>query len=169
MMRLVALLLLALVPHFALACDRYTIEAIPFEYTHEDEPYEALTARARGVPTFGAVVSTATAGLKGCRLIVGWKDVRLSVASELRANRCAYEHVLSHERMHIRIFEEAAATLVERVSTLLQEKSLPEALNAFFDEVKARHAELDSPREYATNRTACHGAVLALVGLRAAR
>lgn len=127
---------------------------------------------------------------KACGRIVAWVELRLaplrvSVARELPKGSCAYAHVAEHEMKHVAINEHhlqaVAAELTARAASQVAHRTFfgdEEALRAqmlqyvtdswipevrvAMDKVKAQHARLDSPEEYARNETVCGATIGAI-------
>jgi len=153
-------LLCALLSSLAHACDAINVEVLPFtvasDYTRSADE---LGGRV------GLVEVKLTAKVSGCTAVVGYANPVLRVASELRRNQCAFEHVLTHENEHVRIYEEALRTLASRIEA----RSAEDLFKVASEEVLAvlpAHEAHDSPEEYATNATACNGRIAKLVAAR---
>lgn len=141
------------------ACAEPAIEALPFEPVISTRLSHAeLTALGGGDPLAGAVVTLRTAELSddGCTLRAGWSRPVIYIAAELTRNRCAYDHVLTHELEHVRIYTAALQLLPLRIRALMhQGHTAQAAAEQALIEVRAQHAAHDSDEELATNRTAC--------------
>lgn len=135
------------------------IEALPFTPELSTRLSHAeLTALGGGDPLAGAVVTLRTAELSddGCTLRAGWARPVIYIAAELAGNRCAYDHVLTHELEHVRIYTAALQLLPLRIRVLMHQGYAPQAAAELaLLEVRAAHAAHDSDEELATNRTAC--------------
>ena len=106
----------------------------------------------------------------------------VSVASEFEEGSCAHRHVLAHEMRHVEVnrqtLESAAdrmregmrssfgnkvyfgepAELQDRLTRHIREQWLP-WVDAQMKHTMQRHREIDTPEEYARNRTACGGEI----------
>lgn len=142
------------------ACESVEVDVLPFEYAEKPAAFAALS-RVNGGPTFGLVQAAATARLDGCKLVVGYRPATLSVANELRADQCAYDHVMAHELEHVAIYRRALAGAGDRLRAAVPQRGFV-AVEAFFDDVRAAQAAHDSDEEYGANLTACSGRVVAL-------
>lgn len=144
------------------ACTGYTVAVEPLSFTTHDTPVRALQ-RDSSTGFIAYMRATTYVNVIECHILVGYRDVEMHIASELRANSCAYAHVLGHEMTHARIYQvgldEMRATLAERAIVVGPIAAAHEA----FDKVRAAHAAHDSPAEYRLNITACRGAVMRLI------
>jgi hypothetical protein len=108
---------------------------------------DMLDSEMVGYMTARPMVATDEAA---CTLRIFYDSLAIHVASEIAADECALAHVLAHEREHEAIYnrELAAAdgTTVSSAEQVLRR----------IRKAQARH---DSPKEYASNRTACGGAI----------
>lgn len=120
----------------------------------------------------------------GLRVEMGYRDVVIHVASEFQQDPCSFAHVLTHERKHASVnadlLREFVGKAQDRLSSFLRltgtfrvsskveaERLIHEKLQneldllsqALFSENQRRQALVDSPEEYAKNRTACGGRV----------
>lgn len=109
-------------------------------------------------------------------------DFRVAVAKEFKPSTCAFKHILKHEYKHVAVnratLRHAAETLSKELHDSFDHKIFfgPEPvakseLNKLFatqwaprikdllSEGTIKNAEIDSPEEYAGNRTACEGAI----------
>lgn len=95
----------------------------------------------------------------GCSVTVGYRDPMLYVARELRENQCAFRFVLEHEEKHVRLYQEALATLESRVRAATASGLDPfEAATREVLAVGSKHAEHDA--DVGTeNRRACGGQI----------
>lgn len=106
----------------------------------------------------------------------------VSVASEFDEGSCAYRHVLAHEMRHVEVNQQTLASaadrmregmrssfankvyygepaeLQERLTRHIREQWLP-WVDAQMKHTLQRHREIDTPEEYARNRTACGGEI----------
>lgn len=106
----------------------------------------------------------------------------VSVASEFEEGSCAHRHILAHEMRHVQVNQltlSAAAErmregmrqsfgnkiyygepkeLQERLTRHIREQWLP-WVDAQMKHTLQRHREIDTPEEYARNRTACGGEI----------
>lgn len=144
----------------ATAChEPQRIEALPFAPAVDTSlSHDQLTALGGGDPLAGAVVAWRSVQLSddGCTLHAGWERPVIYIAAELTRNRCAYDHVLTHELEHVRIYTAALQLLPLRIRTLMhQGHTAQAAAEQALVEVRAQHAAHDNPDELATNRTAC--------------
>jgi hypothetical protein len=93
------------------------------------------------------------------------------VAQEFKQDACSFDHVLDHEKQHVRIFAEESSQwhsgLQALVRSSLQADLPDEMLRVRIEKfilnadrrVYSRHSRLDSPAEYRENLTACNGRV----------
>lgn len=115
-------------------------------------------------------------------LILRLDPHKVFVANDFSQGSCAYREVMRHEMAHAAVNEKylrKAAnhlerslrshfgnqiyygnikTLQEQLGQAVQEHWMPEVV-AIFDERSKEHAKIDSPEEYAKNRTLCNGAM----------
>lgn len=137
----------------------------------------ALTRQGYGLgSTFARASVTATwhQRLDGCpalALQVAYPVMDVYVASELRQNACAYEHVYAHEMEHVAIYRRWMGQLPARLQALFAQRweslrPLPaqarveaaiELAMAEMRQVRPQHDAFDSHEEYRTNSTACGG------------
>lgn len=106
----------------------------------------------------------------------------VSVASEFQEGSCAHRHILAHEMRHVqvnqltlvnaaermregmrqsfgnKVYYGEAAELQERLTRHIREQWLP-WVDAQMKHTLQRHREIDTPEEYARNRTACGGEI----------
>jgi hypothetical protein len=106
----------------------------------------------------------------------------VSVASEFDEGSCAYRHILAHEMRHVqvnqltlvaaaermrdgmrasfgnKIYHGTAAELQERLTRHIQDQWMP-WVDAQMKHTLQRHREIDTPEEYARNRTVCGGEI----------
>lgn len=150
----------------ASACnaDEIHINVLPFDVqTDFDHTYKQLQEIGVNGGEVGLVKTNAFVRVDGCTATVGWKAPVLYVASELQRDQCAFNHVLEHEQEHVRIYQQAAATLEDRVRASARVKPLFEASVDAVTAVRAAHAAHDSDEEYSRNATACNGQVARLI------
>lgn len=106
----------------------------------------------------------------------------VSVASEFEDGSCAHRHILAHEMRHVQINQLTLAAAAERMREGMQQsfgnkvyygepKELQERLTRHIREqwlpwvdaqmkhTLQRHREIDTPEEYARNRTVCGGEI----------
>lgn len=106
----------------------------------------------------------------------------VSVASEFEDGSCAHRHILAHEVRHVQINQLTLASAAERMREGMKQsfgnkvyygeaKELQERLtrhiqdqwlpwvDAQMKHTLQRHREIDTPEEYARNRTACGGEI----------
>ncbi|MFC3683880.1 hypothetical protein [Hydrogenophaga luteola] len=106
----------------------------------------------------------------------------VSVASEFEDGSCAHRHILAHEMRHVQINQLTLASAADRMREGMQQsfgnkvyygepKELQERLTRHIREqwlpwvdaqmkhTLQRHREIDTPEEYARNRTACGGEI----------
>lgn len=160
----------------AATCKSFTYEVLPLPVAEVyTVPAADITAQAAGVNgslpgvNVGSLVVYNATSISGCKVTVGYVNAILYVASELRANRCAFEHVLRHERGHVTIYRAALSGVEQRLAERIGKSTSPAVALAEaqgeIDEIRALQARHDSPAEYKTNSTACGGVIPALVGL----
>lgn len=106
----------------------------------------------------------------------------VSVAREFKEGSCAHRHILAHEMRHVqinqltlsaaagrmregmqqsfgnKIYYGEATELQERLTRHIREQWLP-WVDAQMKHTLQRHREIDTPEEYARNRTACGGEI----------
>lgn len=106
----------------------------------------------------------------------------VSVASEFEDGSCAHRHILAHEMRHVqvnqltlvaaaermrdgmrqsfgnKVYYGTAAELQERLTRHIQTQWLP-WVDAQMKHTLQRHREIDTPEEYARNRTVCDGEI----------
>lgn len=149
------------------ACAVPAVRVLPIEtITVGHLPHDVLSGAA-GEPVAGAVITRAKAELSAdrCTLVAGWTEPLVLVASELRADACAYAHVLRHELEHVRIYLAALEVLQQRIRALMAAGAEPlAAADAALLAVRDLHADHDNPREMRANHTACAGRIVALLG-----
>lgn len=144
--------------------DDIQINVLPFEVqTDLHHSFRDLQEIGVNAGEVGLVRTRASVRVDGCTATVGWKDPVLYVASELKRDQCAFAHVLEHEQEHVRIYQQAAAVLDERIRVLARDRPLFDASVDAVTEVRAAHAAHDSDEEYARNLTACNGQIARLV------
>lgn len=130
-------------------------------------------------------VSISEAGCRTFSLRVGYEDVVLHVARELKADQCAFDHVFEHEMEHIRIYQRHLEGIEDRIRGRLMKhpgwasrhgapayEVVREAMKLAMQELDAvmvEHNRLDSPEEYGRNAIACEGGVLRLIAARYGR
>lgn len=106
----------------------------------------------------------------------------VSVASEFEDGSCAHRHILAHEMRHVqvnqltlsaaaermregmqesfgnKIYYGTAAELQQRMTRHIQDQWLP-WVDAQMKHTLQKHREIDTPEEYARNRTVCGGEI----------
>jgi hypothetical protein len=106
----------------------------------------------------------------------------VSVADEFEEGSCAYRHILAHEMRHVqvnqltldstaermreglkdsfgnKVYYGSAAELQERLTRHIRDQWLP-WVDAQMKHTLQRHREIDTPEEYARNRTVCGGEI----------
>lgn len=106
----------------------------------------------------------------------------VSVANEFEEGSCAYRHILAHEMRHVELNQQTLtlaadrmregmrhsfgnkvyygepAELQERLTRHIREQWLP-WVDAQMKHTLQRHRDIDTPEEYARNRTACGGEI----------
>lgn len=106
----------------------------------------------------------------------------VSVASEFEQGSCAHRHILAHEMRHVQVNQLTLSTaaarmregmqrsfgnkvyygeaqeLQERLTRHIREQWLP-WVQAQMTHTLQRHREIDTPEEYARNRTVCGGEI----------
>lgn len=164
-----------------------TVRAAPLTYTEDDSgDVRAVTAlnRKSSLPltqrSFGLgstyaesrVTSYWKKDAKGCPVLdleVGYQKTAVHIASELKEDACAYEHVHAHEMHHLAIYrqwlEESPARLgaffKEKFSSLTAMDSLSRNQETIrlalqeFGKVRTQHDEFDSDAEYQGNQAVC--------------
>lgn len=149
-------------------CESVKVAVLPFEVREDftKTTAELAAAFSRGDTLLGAVVVKATFDVQGCVVMAGYADPVLYVGANLRRNGCAFEHVLTHEREHVRLYREALATLEARILARAGEPDLRAAVEQEVSRVYDAHRRHDSPEEYGRNVKVCRGAIVALAGLR---
>ncbi len=159
---------LLIIPASHAACARYEVEVEPFTYTEGTASFRHLTeVENGGRPLFGVVHAEAWLGVYKCTISFGYRNVRLLLATELKRDYCAWNHIREHELRHVELYRDALAYAPERIAELARTLEPREAARQYLREVAQRHRdEIDTDEEYDTNRTACNGAVLATTGAR---
>ena len=108
-------------------------------------------------------------GCPALELEVGYQKTTVHIASELKDDPCAYEHVRAHEMNHLAIYRRWLEEAPERVGAAFRERfaSLaalePQRRNQEtirlalqeFGKVRAQHDAFDSEEEYAANQAVC--------------
>ena len=106
----------------------------------------------------------------------------VSVANEFAEGSCAYRHILAHEMRHVevnqhtlestaerlreglkssfgnKVYYGSATELQERLTRHIRDQWLP-WVDAQMKHTLQRHREIDTPQEYARNRTVCGGEI----------
>jgi hypothetical protein len=151
----------------AQTCDQVDIHVLPFEVKEDfAQPHRWLAKRADDLGIVGAVITTSTIRVQGCDVVLGYLDPVLYVVRELTGNVCAHEHVLEHEREHVRIYRDHLSTLEKRISERakgIEQSKLLAVANEELSRVRAIHAAHDSPEEYDKNNHVCDGRIPRLV------
>ena len=84
----------------------------------------------------------------------------LRVVRELREGSCGYEHVLEHERTHVRIYRDMAKQFAAlTLPAHLEPEQAPAFAAEQYDILYRQQTALDSPAEYAKNHTVCGGEI----------
>lgn len=149
------------------ACDSVQVDVLPLSVSENyDLTRKQIEHESLGVGQLGVVFASPYALVDGCHVVVGYRNVRLFVASELVRDPCSFQHVLDHERRHVEIYREALATLESRIAARLGESDLARAVWQEVEAVRVAQNAHDNPFEYATNLTACRGRIVSLTGLR---
>lgn len=119
---------------------------------------------------------------------LGFNKITVYVAQELVADRCSFEHVLSHEMQHVAFHNEAARLTTNRLnleasdyigngeatsswfgaggaSSSVEDLSrrLMDRAKQLFVQYNVRHQEIDTPAQYAGNSAVCGGAISRLM------
>lgn len=113
--------------------------------------------------------------------------MQVYVAREFADNACVYEHILGHEMRHVRAYQEQLehasrkleasmrghfgnevfygdeSALRAQLEDDMRTRWLPLAMS-YLQEVRSLHAMIDTPEEYARNRTVCGGQVARVLG-----
>ncbi len=149
----------------AQACEKVEIQVLPFTVqTNFDKTMPELVKLGLGGEV-GMVLTRSSTTFKDCKLTVGFKDPVLYVASELKANRCAFNHVLNHEQEHVRIYQAGLAKMEDKLKARIEAGEHPfKAGEAEIAAIRAQHQTFDSPEEYALNETVCRKQIVALTG-----
>ena len=141
------------------------LDDVPFGHLQEDRPNLLGNTSMR-------VIGRVNIDNGVCVLDVGYADPRITIATELKASKCAYEHVMTHEMTHYFIYANAAATLKARIMARFKPgmlwqgtaESLYEVVSQeVIDPVKLQNEALDSPTEYRRNAYACGGIIKQLI------
>lgn len=155
------------------ACTTVKVEVAPFEVSYDHSlTYAALNAYIGAEEkdpdhsgTFAATFATYFGEIHpGCVVKVGYKPVKVRVAHELTADKCAFDHVMTHEEKHVSYYREALATIAKRIEARAGEPNLARVVMQELEAPKPRHKALDSQEEYRTNWTACNHAIFTLTG-----
>lgn len=149
------------------ACESVSVTVLPFNATPDfAAPSAEILTLSGGVGRFGVVTVEYSASVLGCNATVGYTNARLYVAKELTRDECSFKHVLAHEQEHVRIYEQALASLPARIQA---RKGAPSLFNAVVEElyaVKALQMAHDSPEEYDTNAQVCDHRIVSLTRSR---
>jgi hypothetical protein len=146
------------------ACTEVSVDVLPFNVIEDySKSFEALHEYGVSSAEVGLVRTTSTVKVQGCTATVGYRDPVLYIASELKRNQCAFDHVKEHELTHVRIYQEALATLKQRIEARTANgEDLFQAAKTEVLAVEALHKAFDSPEEYAENKSACNGKIIKL-------
>ena len=169
-------LVLALGLGTAVACDKFTILAYPFD-VYEDTSLSAAQLNERfresGKPVMVSFIR-AKGGVasdpRRCTLTVGYENPTLYVASEVNDSECMKKRVFTRERERLKIYERFVDTLPKRVSVATKRFKddlvggpKPDLLAILFDELAAVELAIeahDSAFSYSSMPFACDGAMI---------
>ena len=86
------------------ACAAITVTPLPVEVKIDNtHSVVALTRRHQSGLMFGAVHATPAIAIEGCSVSVGFTNMTMFVAGDLREG-CEREHVFTHEQGHVDIY-----------------------------------------------------------------
>jgi hypothetical protein len=165
-----------------------TVRTVPLTFTEDDsgdvravtalnsKSSLPLTQRSFGLGSTYAesrVTAYWKKDAKGCPLLdleVGYQKTKVHIASELKEDACAFEHVHAHEMHHLAIYRQWLEESPDRLSVFFKDKFA--SLNAMdslsrnqetirlalleFGKVRAQHDEFDSDAEYQSNQAVCN-------------
>jgi hypothetical protein len=162
---LLSLFSLVLMPSAFAACDVVNVEVVPFVYTHQDMPAKVMR-KVGGSDTLVGMLRVGVSVTFGeCSAHIEFKNAVLTIAEELKRSDCAYQHVLTHELEHVRIYTDASKTVGAQIEADVPKLGMQAAITKALDGINAQNEAHDNPYEYNSNMKACHGRVYALSGL----
>lgn len=151
----------------ASACVSVNVTVLPLTVAENiTMPVAKIVEFTHGVGQLGVVVASYSARVSGCNVEVGYTDVTLFVAREMKRDACAFDHVMVHEQEHVHIYQEALSTIEARIEARAGEADLLKVAAQELAAVKVAQKAHDSEEEYHANSTACNGRIPRLAGLR---
>lgn len=122
-------------------CAAWTITGAPLHYEQVELPRATIQAtydpqQKINDRLLAAVVAKPVVKVDGCNVVVGYDNVKLIMARELRRSQCLYKVNYEHELEHVNIYKDALA----KVHIVLDSKEAVEsAVKTFFNTVRQSH------------------------------
>ena len=144
--------------------DELTVKTLPFTVTNDFSLTQEEIGRFGSGDEIGMLKSQLSVYINNCAVTIGWTYITLMVAKELRADDCAFNYILAHEQQHASTYREALERLplAIRKRAMLGQK-IREAIKEELDIVYQQQRSIDSSAAYASNMTACGGAIPRLI------
>lgn len=105
------LLALLLLVGSAQACEKITVETIPFDPPFNSDLTIKEISKMAGSPTIGVTSAIWVSRLAGCTLHVGYDQAKVLIAKELHTDQCVLGVVMEHEQQHVDAYRKSLELL----------------------------------------------------------